>query len=54
MSTASEAWLGTADEAIRRWQAFLKNDLAAVNGELQKANQKPLVVTVNTQTDPSE
>ena len=54
MSTASEAWLGTADEAIRRWQAFLKNDLAAVNGELQKANQKPLVVTVNAQTDPSE
>ena len=54
MSTASEAWLGAADEAVRRWQAFLKNDLAAVNGELQKANQKPLVVTVNTQTDPSE
>jgi hypothetical protein len=54
MSTASEAWLGAADEAIRRWQALLKTDLAAVNGELQKANQKPLVVTVNTPTDPSE
>ena len=54
MSTASEAWLGAADEAISRWQAFLKNDLAAVNAELQKANQKPLAVTVHTQIDPNE
>jgi hypothetical protein len=54
MSLASEAWLGAADEAIRRWQAFLKNDLAEVNGELRKANQKPLAVAVNTQIDPKE
>jgi hypothetical protein len=54
MSRASEAWLGAADEAIGRWQAFLKNDLAEVNGQLQKANQKPLAVTVDAQIDPNE
>jgi hypothetical protein len=42
MSTASEAWLTAADETIARWQLFLKNDLAVVNDQLQKAGQKPL------------
>jgi photosystem II stability/assembly factor-like uncharacterized protein len=52
MKTASEAWLGTADESLARWQVFLKNDLASVNDRLQKANQKPLDTneTLDTET----
>lgn len=42
MNTASEAWLGAADETLARWQMFLKNDLAPVNDQLKKANQKIL------------
>ena len=49
MNTASEAWLAVADEALARWQAFLKNDLADVNDKLQRANQKPLATTDDTQ-----
>jgi photosystem II stability/assembly factor-like uncharacterized protein len=52
MNTASEAWLGAADEAIRRWQVFVENDLAAVNAQLRKANQKPLAITENTRSGP--
>ena len=54
MSTASEAWLGAADEAIRRWQAFLADDLSAVNGQLRKANQKQLAVAVDTGPNPNK
>lgn len=50
MKTASEAWLAAADEALARWQQFLKDDLAAVNDQLQKTHQKPLATTDNTET----
>jgi len=54
MNTASAAWLAAADEAVTRWQQFLKDDLAAVNDQLRKAHQKPLAVTDNTSTGPHE
>ena len=50
MKTASEAWLAAAEETVGRWQAFLRDDLRAVNEQLQKANQKPLATTDNIRT----
>lgn len=42
MEAASEGWLAAADEALAHWQVSLRNDVAAVNDQLLKANQKPL------------
>jgi photosystem II stability/assembly factor-like uncharacterized protein len=50
MNRASEAWLAAAEETVGRWQAFLRDDLRAVNEQLQKANQKPLATTDNIRT----
>jgi photosystem II stability/assembly factor-like uncharacterized protein len=52
MNASSEAWFAAADETLARWRAFLKEDLATVNGQLEKANQKPLATTIHTRTDP--
>jgi len=46
MNTASEAWLGSADETLQRWHAFLESDLSAINEQLQKRDQKPLATKV--------
>jgi len=54
MNTSSEAWFAAADETLARWRTFLKEDLATVNGQLEKANQKPLATTIDAQTDPHE
>ena len=43
-STASEKWESAAKEALARWTAFQKDDLANANGVLQKARLKPLVI----------
>jgi photosystem II stability/assembly factor-like uncharacterized protein len=40
--TAGEQWEKAAQEALARWAAFQKEDLARVNELLQKANLKPL------------
>ena len=50
MKTASEAWLAAAEETVGCWQAFLRDDLRAVNEQLQKANQKPLATTDHIRT----
>ena len=50
MNRASEAWLAAAEETVGRWQAFLRDDLRAVNEQLQKANQKPLATTDHIRT----
>ena len=52
MNTSSEAWFAAADETLARWRTFLKEDLANVNGQLEKANQKPLATTINAESDP--
>jgi len=54
MNTSSEAWFRAADETLARWRAFLKEDLATVNGQLEKANQKPLATSINPPTDAPE
>jgi len=42
-STASEKWDKAVEEALARWTAFQKQDLASANELLQKANLKPLL-----------
>jgi hypothetical protein len=43
-NTASEKWDKAAEEALARWTAFQRNELASANGVLQKAALKPLVI----------
>jgi photosystem II stability/assembly factor-like uncharacterized protein len=43
-STASEKWDRAAEEALARWAAFQRDDLASANGALQKAALKPLMI----------
>ena len=43
-STASEKWDKTAEEALARWTAFQKDELARANEALQKASLKPLTI----------
>ena len=54
MKKASEAWLAAADGALARWQQFIRDDLAAVNDQLEKAHQKQLAMTDDTPTAPHE
>jgi photosystem II stability/assembly factor-like uncharacterized protein len=54
MNTSSEAWFAAADETLAHWRAFLKEDLASVNGQLEKASQKPLATTINPPADAPE
>ncbi len=42
-ASASAAWEEAAQETLARWAAFQKDDLASVNGLLEKAKLKPLV-----------
>ena len=44
-ATASERWGEAAKETLARWAAFQKDDLASVNGLLEKAKLKPLVIS---------
>jgi hypothetical protein len=41
-AAASEKWEASAQEALARWTALEKEDLASVNASLQKANLKTL------------
>jgi hypothetical protein len=43
-SRASEEWEKATEEALARWTAFQRDDLASANGVLQKASLKPLVI----------
>ena len=43
-STASEKWDKAAEEALARWTAFQRDELTSVNGVLQKAGLKPLMI----------
>jgi hypothetical protein len=43
-ATTSIGWEEAAQEALARWAAFQKEDLASVNTLLRKANLKPLIV----------
>jgi hypothetical protein len=51
MNSASDIWLANCDQAVERWQAFLKRDLPAANRQLQKASQEPLSVTATTDVE---
>ena len=53
MNTASEAWLGSADETLHRWHAFLESDLSLINEQLQKRDQKPLATKVTDTGGPA-
>jgi hypothetical protein len=44
-AAASERWDETAKETLARWAAFRKDDLASVNGLLEKVRLKPLVIS---------
>jgi photosystem II stability/assembly factor-like uncharacterized protein len=44
-ATASVRWEEAAREALGRWASFQKDDLANVNGLLEKAKLKPLVIS---------
>src|SRR6266478_2312422 len=44
-AAASERWDETAKETLARWAAFRKDDLASVNGLLEKVKLKPLVIS---------
>jgi hypothetical protein len=43
-ATASAQWEDAAREALGRWAAFQKDELANANGLLEKAKLKPLVI----------
>jgi hypothetical protein len=43
-AVASLRWDEAAQETLVRWAALQKNDLTSVNGLLEKAKVKPLVV----------
>jgi hypothetical protein len=43
-ATTSIGWEEAAQEALARWAAFQKEDLASVDTLLRKANLKPLIV----------
>ena len=44
-ASASAGWEEAGQETLARWAAFQKDDLASVNGLLEKAKLKPLVIS---------
>jgi hypothetical protein len=47
-AAASIRWEAAAQEALERWAALRKDDLASVNARLEKAKLKPFVLEDNT------